>query len=65
MWLVSYRRQEMLTRGPAADPKSKLNISSFRTCPNLLHCFICAKDVMLIALLMARLGVVDLKIVNF
>ena len=55
----------MLTQGPAADPKSKLNISSFRTCPNLLHCFICAKDVMLIALLMARLGVVDLKIVNF
>ena len=55
----------MLTQGPSADPKSKLNISSFITCPNLLHCFICATNVMFIVLLMARLGVVDLKIVNF
>ena len=37
MWLVSCRRQEMLPQGPAADPKSKLNISSFLTCPNLFQ----------------------------
>ena len=31
MWLVSCRRQGMLTQGPAPNPKCKLSISSFLT----------------------------------
>ena len=40
MWLVSCRRQGMLTQGPAPDPNCKLNISSFLTLPNTLDCLI-------------------------
>ena len=36
MWLVSCRRQGMLTKGPTPDPKCKVNISSFLTFPHLL-----------------------------
>ena len=65
MWLVSYRRQGMLTEGPLPDPKCKLNISSLLAIPYLLDCLICARDIMKIALLlhdgaMVMLGVVHL-----
>ena len=39
------RRQEMLTQGPAPDPKCKLNISSFLTLPHLLNSLSHAKDI--------------------
>ena len=38
----------MLTQGPAPT----LNISSFLTLPNTLHCCICAKDIMITVLLL-------------
>ena len=38
MWLVSCRRQGMLTQGPAPDSTCKLIISSFLTLPHLLDC---------------------------
>ena len=64
-WVVSCRRQGMLTQEPAPDPKCKLNITSFFTFPHPLDCLICAKDIMIIVLLkmmggMGRLGVVYL-----
>ena len=34
----------MLTQGPAPDPNSKLNISSFFTLPHLLDCLICTRN---------------------
>ena len=40
MWLVFCRRQGMLMKGPAPNPKCKLNISSFITLPHLWDCFI-------------------------
>ena len=46
MWLVSWRRQGMLTQGPAPDPRYKLNIISFLTLLHSLHCLICTKDIM-------------------
>ena len=52
MWLVSCRRQGMLTQGPAPDPKCKLNISSFFTLPHLLDCLICTKNSVSIVLLL-------------
>ena len=67
MWLVSGRRQGMLTEGSAPDPKCKLFILSFLTLPQLLDCFICTKNAISIALLVARndrkmgqVGVLDL-----
>ena len=53
MWLVSCRRQGMLTQGSAPDPKCELNITSFLTLPHPLYCPICAKGI-------ERLGVVHL-----
>ena len=65
MWLVSCRRQGMLTQGPAPDPKCKLNISSFLTLPHLLDCLICTMNSVSIVFLLwmmmewNRWGVVD------
>ena len=42
----------MLTQGPAPDPKSELNITSFFTLSHPLHCPICAKDIMVTVLLL-------------
>ena len=56
MWLVSCRRQGLLTQGPAPDSKCKLNISSFLTLPYPLDCFNCAKDIMIIVLLLEMMG---------
>ena len=56
MWLVSCRRQGMLTQGPAADPKCKLIISSFLTLPHLLDCLICTRNVVSIVLLFQMMG---------
>ena len=44
MWLVSSRRQGMLTVEPTRDPKCRLNISSFLTLPHLLDCLICTRN---------------------
>ena len=52
MWLVSCRRQGMLIREPAPDPKCELNITSFLTLPDPLHCPICGKDIMVTVLLL-------------
>ena len=52
MWLVSCRRQGMLTQGLAPDPKCKLNISSFLTLPHLLDCLICTRNYVSIVLLL-------------
>ena len=56
MRLVSCRRQEMLTQGPAPDPKCELNITSFLTLPHPLYCPICAKDIMVTVLLLQVMG---------
>ena len=52
MWLVSCRRQGMLTQGCASDLKCKLNNSSLLTLLYPLDCLICAKDIMNIVLLL-------------
>ena len=52
MWLVSCRRQGMLTQGPAPDPKCKLNISSFLTLPHFSDCLICTRNSVSIILLL-------------
>ena len=44
MWLVSCRRQGMLTQGCASDLKCKLNNSSFLTLLYPLDCLITAND---------------------
>ena len=44
MWLVSCRRQGMMTQGPAPDLTCKLNISSLLALPNLLDCLICTSN---------------------
>ena len=56
MWLVPSRRQWMLTQGPTPDPKFKLNISSFLTHSHPLYCLICAKNIMIIFLLLQMIG---------
>ena len=56
MWLVSCRRQGILTQGPATDPKCKLIISSFLTLPHLLDCLICTRNAMPIVLLLQMMG---------
>ena len=60
----------MLTQGPTADSKCKLYISSFLINPHQLDCLICAKNIMVIVMLLemkgesaggvGRLGVVHL-----
>ena len=52
MWLVSCRRQGMLTQGPTPDPKCKLNISSFLPLLHLLDCLICSRNSVSILLLL-------------
>ena len=42
----------MLLQGPAPDPKCKLNISPFFKYPYPLDCLICAKNIMIIVLLL-------------
>ena len=56
MWLVSCRRQGMLTQGLAPDPKCKLNISSFLTLPHLLDCLICTRNSESTVLLLWMMG---------
>ena len=56
MWLMSCRRQGMLTQGPTTDLKCKFNISSFLTLPHPLDCLICAKDRMVIVRLLQQMG---------
>ena len=46
----------MLTQGPAPDPKCELNITLFLTLPHPLHCPICAKDIMVVVLLLQVRG---------
>ena len=46
----------MLTQEPVPDPKCELNITSFLTLPHPLHCLICAKDIMVILLLLQVMG---------
>ena len=57
MWLLSSRRQGMLTQGSAPDPKCKLIISSFLTLLHLLDYLICTRNAMPIALLLQMMGV--------
>ena len=60
MWLVSCRRQGMLTKGPTPDPKCKVNISSFLTFPHLLdfhiYCLIYTRNSVPIVLLLWRMA---------
>ena len=56
MWLVSCRRQGMLTQGPRPDPKCKLNMWSFLTLPHLLDYLICTRNSMSIVLLLWMMG---------
>ena len=56
IWLVSCRRQGMLTQWPAPDRKCKLIISSFITLPHLLDCFIYTRNAMSIVLLLQMMG---------
>ena len=46
----------MLTQGPTADPKCKLNISSFLALPHLLGRLICTRNSISIALLLLIMG---------
>ena len=55
MWLVSCRRQGMLTQGPTPDPKCKVDIS-FLTLPHLLDCLICTRNSITIVLLLQMMG---------
>ena len=59
MWLVSCRRQGILTQGPAPDPKCKLIMSSFLILPHLLDCFICTRNAMFIVLLLQMMRGLD------
>ena len=56
IWLVSCRRQGMLTQGPSPDDKCKLNISSFLIRSHPLVCLIYTKDTMIIVLLLQMMG---------
>ena len=56
MWLVSWRRQGILTQDSVLDPKCKLNISSFLTLTHPLDCLIFAKDMVIIVLLLQTMG---------
>ena len=46
----------MLTQGLAPSVKCELNITSFFTLLHPLHCTICAKDIMVTALLLQVMG---------
>ena len=46
----------MQTQGPTAGLKCELNAISFLTLPHLLHCPICAKDIMVTILLLQFMG---------
>ena len=50
VWPVFWKRQGMLTHRPPTDPKCKCNISSFFTLPHSSDSFVCAKEIMIIAL---------------
>ena len=56
MWLVSCRRLGMLTQGPTLVLKCKLNISSFLPLPHSSDCLICAKEIIIIVLLLQMIG---------
>ena len=56
MWLVPWRRQVILTQGPAPDPKGEFNITSFLTLPHPLYCPICARNIMVTVLLLQMMG---------
>ena len=56
MWLVSCRRQGLLTQGPVPDLNCKLNISSFLTLSHLLDCLICTTNSVSLALLLWMMG---------
>ena len=56
MWLVSSRRQGILTQEATLDPKCELNITSSLTLPHPLHCTICDKDIMVTVLLLQVMG---------
>ena len=56
IWLMSCRRQWMLTPGSASDPKCKLNISPFLTLPHLLNSLICTNNAMSMVLLLQMKG---------
>ena len=56
MWLVSCRRQGLLSEGLAQAPKCKLNISSFLTLPHLLDCRICTRNSVSIVFLLLMMG---------
>ena len=59
MSLVSCRRQEIVSQGSALDLKckfNKCNMSSFLALSHSLDCFICAKDIMIIVLLLQMMG---------
>ena len=45
----------MLTQEPAPDPKYKLNISLSFTFSHPLDCLICAKDIMIVVLLLLQM----------
>ena len=59
MWLVSCRRQGMLTQGPTPDSKCKLIISSFLTLPHLLDCLIYTRNTKSIVLWLQMMGEQD------
>ena len=52
MWLVSCRKQWILTQGTTHNPNCYLNISSFTTLPHFLDCLICTRNTMSIVLLL-------------
>ena len=49
---MELQQAAMLNQGPASDPKSKLNISSFCTLSHLLACLICTGNSLSIVLLL-------------
>ena len=54
-----FKRQGMLTQGPASDRKCNLIISSFLTLPHLLDCLICSRNAMSIVLYLLIIGELD------
>ena len=56
MWLVSCRKQWILTQGTTQNPNCYLNISSFITLPHLLDCLIRNRNTMSTVLLLQLAG---------
>ena len=56
IWLVSCRRQGMVTQEPTPVPKCKLLIPSFLTVLHLLDCLICTRNALSIVLLLQMAG---------